>query len=402
MIKRESIYILVVLLLTLTSCENTNWSESFQERSTDPFGTYILANELENLFDNNETRVLDEHIYDYLLDDASMSVENHANYVCVKSYAYRLDDLSTAKILEYVALGNDAFLALSYFNETLQKELNFEVSNEDGNTYNIQALKELDGNLYLKGKSKSYYYDRNLKNNYFETIDTTTTVVLGTQKAKGVTNPNFIKIKHGLGYVFLHTQPIAFTNYYLLKDENAAYVEQVFSYLPDRDIILDTQRHRSTYNQNKGDRPKTSALNFFYSNPSLKWSLYVAFFGLLLFLFLNARRKQRAIPELKPLKNSTQDFTHTIANLYLKEENHKNLVTKKITYFLEKVRSLYHIDTQNLNDSFVEKLAAKSGNTEHTTKYLINTIITVNKRSQCSQDELIRLNTLIENFFKNK
>ena len=44
------------------------------------------------------------------------------------------------------------------------------------------------------------------------------------------------------------------------------------------------------------------------------------FFSLLLFMRFNARRKQRPIPIIEPLKNSTVEFTHTIANLYLKEK----------------------------------------------------------------------------------
>ena len=115
----------------------------------------------------------------------------------------------------------------------------------------------------------------------------------------------------------------------------------------------------------------------------------------------NSRRKQRPIPVIEPLKNSTVAFTHTIANLYLKEQDHKNLVDKKIMFFLEKVRTRYLIDTHNLNSSFMEKLALKSGNELANTKYLINTIISLNKKSECSEEELIVLNKMIENFFKN-
>ncbi|SNR15960.1 DUF4350 domain-containing protein [Tenacibaculum jejuense] len=399
--KSNRFYIIGVLLFTIVGCKKTNWRENYQERSKDPFGTYIFANELENLFNDNEFEVLDEHIYDYLLINP-VTTKDQGNYVCVKSYAYQLDKKTIKKLLDFVAVGNTVFLASNSFSSILQKELSFETKNLDDIVYSIEDLKQLDATLYLNNNQlspKKTYFDRNLRRNYFESIDSTKTTVLGTQNINSERDKaNFIKIRHGEGHVFLHTQPIVFTNYYLLKD-NASYVENVFSYLPDRPIFLDTQTKRSKYKKNKEQK---SALNFFYKHPSLKWALHVAFFGLLLFLFLNARRKQRAIPELKALKNSTQDFTHTIANLYLKEDNHKNLVTKKITYFLEKVRTKYHLDTQNLNASFIEKLAAKSGNTEHTTKYLINTITTINKRSQCSQEELVQLNSLIENFLKNK
>ena len=402
MLKRTKLYIIGFVLFSLIGCKKTNWRENYQERSKEPFGTYIFANELETLFNYNEFTVLDEHIYDYLLINP-VTTKDQANYVCIKSYAYQLDKKTTKKLLDFVAVGNDIFLSLNSFNDTLEKELNFKTENLDSTVYDIEFLKELDGTFYLNNqefKVDKFYFDRNIRKNYFKSLDSTKTVVLGSQNVPSEgKKPNFIKISHGEGNVYLHTQPIVFTNYYLLKDTAPKYVENVFSYLPDRSVLLDTQTKRSKYNYRDEEK---SALQFFYKHPTLKWALYVGFIGLLLFLFLNARRKQRAIPELKPLKNSTQDFTHTIANLYLREDNHKDLVNKKITYFLEKVRSKYHLDTQNLNSTFIEKLAAKSGNTEHTTKYLINTITTINKRSQCSQEELVQLNSLIENFIKNK
>ncbi len=399
----KNTFLLIALILLTISCKKTDWRENFRERSKAPFGTYIIANELEGIFKPNDFISLQQHIYDHFIDIYYDNEADYANYLCVKSYAYRLDNTSIDRLLSFVAAGNDMFLSLNYFDEYLKEQLQFDVENLDEEAYTVDELRTLGGIVYLNGdnfEKNTFTYDRNLRRNYFTKYDTINTTVLGTQKI-GPSNKqaNFIKVKHEQGNIYLHTQPIAFTNYYLLKDKHE-YVENVLSYLPDnRTIIWDPQVKFSKNNKQKDD---TSPLKFFMKHPTLKWALYIAFIGLLTFLLLNARRKQRAIPELKALKNSTQDFTHTIANLYLKEDNHKNLVTKKITYFLEKIRTNYHLDTRNLNTDFIEKLAAKSGNTVQSTKYLINTITTINKRSQITQDELVRLNTLIENFFKQK
>jgi hypothetical protein len=116
-------------------------------------------------------------------------------------------------------------------------------------------------------------------------------------------------------------------------------------------------------------------------------------------MLFNARRKQRAIPIINPLENTTVAFTQTIASLYLKEEDHKNVADKKIAFFLEKVRTKYLLNTANLNKDFIQHLAAKSGNEIENTNYLINTIITLHKRSECSKEELLILHKMIENFF---
>lgn len=392
------------LALLFIGCNNTDWRENFREGSTAPFGTYIISKEAKNLFKNNDVIILNEHINDYLIKEALDDNTNHVNYIVVKSSATKMGDITIDKLLDFVGSGNDAFLSLNFFNKTLKEKLGFETTNLDKRAYISEDLKELKGSLYLKNtkfKDSIFEYDRNIRQNYFSSYDTLQTVVLGTQKiASNEKVPNFIKIRYNKGNFFLHTQPITFTNYYLINGKQA-YIENILSYLPNRKVLWDPQVKRSKLISEKENKPN-SALSFFMKHPSLKWSLYVSFIGLLLFLLLNSRRKQRAVKEVKPLKNSTQDFTHTIANLYLKEDNHKNIVTKKITYFLEKMRTQYHIETHNLNSNFIESLAAKSGNTVHTTKYLINTIIALNKKSECTQDELLRLNTLIENFLQNK
>lgn len=385
----------------MQSCSETDWRENYRESSKAPFGTYIIHNEIENLFDANEIIFLKENITDYFDDIYYDNTPNYANYVCIKGYANKLDQISTNRLLAYVEAGNDAFFALTYFNESLKEALNFDLTNLDANKFEDRVLKHLKSTFFLHPENTKdgvkYQFSRNIKRNYFSEFNSENTTVLGTQLVDGKPQPNFIRIKYGNGYVYLHSQPVAFTNYYLLKGKEN-YVKQVFSFLSDATILWDSQLSpRKEANEDE----KKSVFKFFLQHTSLKWSLYVAFIGLLLFLLFNARRKQRAIPVIEKLKNSTVDFTHTIANLYLKEDNHKNLVDKKITYFLERVRSTYYLDTQKLNTDFIEKLASKSGNKLSTTRYLINTLVALHKKSVCTQDELMRLNTLIENFFEN-
>jgi hypothetical protein len=166
-------------------------------------------------------------------------------------------------------------------------------------------------------------------------------------------------------------------------------------------VYWDSQTKKSKY-ANESDKDNDSIFNFFLQHKTLTWFLFVSSAGLLLFMLFNARRKQRAIPIIKPLENTTVAFTQTISSLYLKEQDHKNLADKKIAFFLEKVRTKYLLDTSILNKDFIEHLAAKSGNKIENTNYLINTIITLHKRSECSQEELLVLHKMIENFFNKQ
>jgi len=389
-------------MMTFVQCKKTNWYENYRENDKSPFGTYIIYNEADKLFNNNEVIYLKENIFDYLAENYVDIEENYANYICIKSSADKLHGIGLKDLLDFVYNGNDAFLALNYFSDELKEILEFETQNSDKTIFAPVNLKKLKGELYLENNDfdkQNFSYDRNLRKNFFESYNDEKTIVLGTQKILNVDEPVFIKIYHGKGAVYLHTQPIVFSNYNLLNN-NYKYAENALSYLPNKKTLWDPQVMEGDFASNNSSESRESVFKFFLQNPSLKWSLYIFFFGLLLFMLFNARRKQRPIPIIPELKNSTVEFTHTIANLYLRENDHKGLVDKKIQYFLERVRRKYYINTNNLNDSFVKSLALKSGKSKTATNYLINTIISLNKKYECTQDELYRLNTLIDNFFK--
>ena len=391
-------YAPLLLLFLLIGCNKTDWNENFKEKEKSPFGNYIIYNEAETLFKNQKVTLLKENIYDYLAFNSAYDSTKTYNYVAIKHSGYKLTNTGVTELLDFVAKGNNVFLAFNSFKDSLKSSLKFTTNNLDKDVYDVKGLKKLEGTFELNNKAfskTSFSFDRNIRRNYFLQYNENTTSVLGTFAVDGEKVPNFIKIHYGEGAFYLHTQPIAFTNYYLLNNKEE-YAANVFSYLPNADVIWDPQIKSSKYEDKKED--DNNVFKFFLEHPTLTWFLFVSLIGLLLFMLFNARRKQRPIPIIKPLQNSTVEFTQTIANLYLKEQDHKNLVDKKIAYFLEKVRSKYLLDTSNLNTDFIEKLASKSGNDLQRTKYLVNTIITLNKKTECLEEELIVLHKMIENF----
>ncbi|MCI2228504.1 hypothetical protein MC378_04945 [Polaribacter sp. MSW13] len=392
---------ILLLIVQLTSCNKTNWNESFREKDKNPFGTYILYNEAKDFLNTNDVVYLKENIYDYLYNNYSTTSKDFGNYICIKDNAYKITDSGVDNLLSFVSDGNNAFISLNTFSNYLKEQLDFTTNNLDKQVYKIADLKKRKGNFYLENeafKNNTYAFDRNIQRNYIVKYNTNKTIVLGTTEIDGEKLPNFIKIYHGKGAIYIHTNPIVFTNYYLLKDKET-YTENVFSYLNNITVLWDPMSKYSKYS-NKREKDNTSVFKFFLKHKTLTWFLIVSFVGLLLFMLFNARRKQRVIPIIHPLQNTTVAFTQTISSLYLKENDHKNLVDKKIAFFLEKVRTKYLLDTSNLNASFIEKLAAKSGNKLQNIKYLINSIIALNKKVECSEENLLVLHKMIDNFFR--
>lgn len=390
--------VLGIVLFIFSSCKKTDWEENYKEREKSPFGNYIISKEAPSIFKDQEIIFLKENFYDFLI--LNRDTTKTKTYLLIKNTANKQTDVGNKALLNFVKQGNTIFLSLNDFHNDFKKPLEFKTVVQDSAVYSIADLKKLAGSFSLENldfKSDGYNFDRNIRRNYFELFNKNKTTVLGTTNIGGKELPNFIKINFGKGVFYLHSNPIVFTNYFLLNG-NTSYVSHLLSYVPKETILWDVHVKASKYSNAQQKQP--SIFKFFLKHASLTWFLFVSFIGLLLFMLFNARRKQRAIPVVTHLENTTVAFTQTIANLYLSEGDHKNLVEKKTAFFLEKVRSKYLLDTTVLNAVFIQNLATKSGNELQKTKYLIHSIIALSKKDQCTEEELIGLQKMIENFLK--
>jgi hypothetical protein len=84
--------------------------------------------------------------------------------------------------------------------------------------------------------------------------------------------------------------------------------------------------------------------------------------AVLVFILFNAKRRQRVVPIIEPLKNTSVDFIRSIGNLYMQEGDFHDMMAKKSQYFLSKVRTELLIDTQVLDEEFEKKLHLKTEN----------------------------------------
>jgi hypothetical protein len=204
-------------------------------------------------------------------------------------------------------------------------------------------------------------------------------------------------VPFGRGNVFLHLEPKVFTNYHILKEDRYTYVEGVLAYLPDDDVYFDSfTKIQTSYD---GDVEKESNLGWFLEQLSFKWAWYTAIIFGILFMIFNAKRRQRVIKIIQPLQNTTVAFVKTVSNLYFDTKDHKNLIDKKITYFLEKIRHDLNLNTDNLNEEFIEKLADKTGKKQEDVKKVINYINLMKSKKEFFEENLIKLNKHIEAFY---
>lgn len=387
-----AIILIAVFGLGIKRTKTVDWEESFNEKSNKPYGLSILYKELPKLFEDYKLRTVYHQPSSYLTANSEFGYGDHhaeGNYIIIGNSDY-LTDFSVDKLLGFVEAGNTLFISDYYYaqrlHDTLGVDVDFEYNQKNDS---ITSLSFQNKNL------NTTKIDKNEGDYFFSSFDSINHTILGyaeTDKKR----VNFIKIPFGDGNILLHTEPKAFTNYNILKDDRYRYVESALSYLPDADVYFDSYAKRQTP---YGEAEEESNLSWFLEQLSFRWAWYTALIFLLLFMIFNAKRRQRIIRIIKPLQNTSLAFVKTISNLYIETKDYKNLIDKKITYFLEKVRTDFNIDTSNLDDDFIKKLAAKAGRKSDDVSQLINYIKWLRTKDELSEESLIKLNRFIEAFY---
>ena len=391
-------FIIVALVITaslfvgIKHTKTVDWEESFNEKSNKPYGVSVLYKELPKLFNKHKVRTVYHQPASYLKAHAEDRFGDHAaegSFIIIGNSDY-LEDDSIDELLHFVDSGNTLFISdYNYpqkIHDTLGISTKYLINEKDRISY--QSLEYVN--------TKDIPIDRNDGDNYFFEFDSRNYNVLGHSKID-YKHVNFIEIPFGEGHIYLHTEPKAFTNYNLLKDDRYTYAEGVLSYLPDNNIYFDSYTKIQTGYD--GNVDKESNLSWFLEQLSFRWAWYTAIIFGILFMIFNAKRRQRIIRIIKPLHNTTVGFVKTVSNLYFVTQDHKNLIDKKITYFLEKTRTDYNLDTTILDDTFIENLASKSNKKKEDVKNLIDFIIWLRTKHAVSEENLIKLNRYIESFY---
>ncbi len=363
-----------------------NWFPSYVSKHKIPYGTYVLHNELKSIFSTTQIDEIKIPPYLFLQDSTKLGT-----YVFIDD-AINFGEDEFNKLLQFVKRGNDVFISTHGITiDTLNIETEGIFSTAIEQT---PFFKLMNRNL----SSKEFNFDREFHNTSFVKIDTASTIVLGktgyinqneNRVAEGI---NFVKQPYGKGNLYLHTFPEAFTNYFILKSSNNQYTASVLSYLDDsKPIFLDAY-------YKTGKSRITSPMHYLLSSKSLKWAYYIALIGIMFFVIFEGKRKQRYIPIITPLKNQTLAFTRTIANMYYEKSEHKNIAEHKISYLLEYIRAKLHVPTVTINDQFYTYVASRSSIDKEKVISLFNYIDQVHLKNTITKEELIKLNTLIEEF----
>ncbi len=370
----------LLVLLEMSKADVVDWRKTYQTDKKSPFGLFIFNQEIDKLLNNQLTRV-ESSPYNYYQSEKKYAPHN------ILFIAKNIDPESWKKVLNMVEEGSDVLVITDEHLDFILDSTKIEFRNINSEDINILKLSD------QQFKNDSLIIDKFPNRSGFRYIDSADQM-LGSAYTVGLAGANFIKINKGKGHIYYHTEPLFLTNYYLLKPNSDKYLQDVFSYLPERKTIWFSTGKSL---QKSGGSP----LSFILANPSLKYAWYLLLAGLIIFIFFQAKRKQRIIPIVKPLENKSVEFVKSIGNLYLQEGDFHDMMAKKAQYFLHKVRLEFYLDTKTLDTDFAKKLQLKTGKPLDK----IEEAITLLKNAQhpyasVQKDDLIKMNKILDDILK--
>jgi hypothetical protein len=372
---------------------------TLQKKDKIPYGTYVAFNSLKDLFPSTAVYTNGHEPGNW---DSLSKYETRQAYIVVTD-KFNAEKEEMRRLTEFAKKGNDVFISARYLSAAADGIFGCSSSSYDVSFYPDALANDtmrislrnppFTGNNKYKYPGKGFY-------SYFDKVDTATTDVLGYDE-KG--RPDFIHLRIGNGNFYLHMEPLAFSNYFLLHKNNIGYYEKVMSVInPAVTKIVWDEYYLNQSLRRDDPQKKKGWLSVLFRYPALKAALLTAIFTLLLYVLLEMRRKQRYIPVLSKPKNDSLDFVKTIGRLYYDKGDHKNLCRKMSAYFLEHVRNKYKLPTGTLNEEFITNLKFKSGEEETVIREIVTFINYIEGAPAISSKQLIYFHKILDTFYKKE
>jgi hypothetical protein len=362
-----------------------DWRVTLSKDDKNPYGGYIVYHLLKDIFPGTVIQSHRTPVYDQINNYR----DNSSAYLLLSSQ-FNLSGTDFEEMKDYIKRGNYIFTSSLNFKKSFTDTLGFKtfsrvsILKQDSTSINFV-------NPLLKSE-KNYVFNKSTIDEYFLSFDTARTLILGVNNDG---QPNFIKIDYGAGAFFIHAAPLCFSNYFMMYKDNAEYTAKALSYVPKEVKTIYWDEYYKL-----GPGGAATPLRFFLSNEFLRWALRLAIIGLLIYALFEMKRRQRVIPVIERLRNTTLDFIKTVSSVYFNQKDNNSIASKKVNYFLEYVRHRFYLQTQQIDENFIQQLSRKSGVEKTDVEYLVKLLDEVNSGYAVSDKLLLKLNHQIEIFYK--
>ena len=391
--------------LYIRSSPHYQWFESYDASSEQPYGTAFIQKMLRSYRSGNEFIVNERS----RLKDVLNKIDDPArtDYVFIGQNIF-LDEESISAIAKFIDQGGNAFIASFTPPDQVLQAIYFEEcgvpveytqNTQESvrmNFFHPEVRLQEPPRFAYRVVNKEFSYSWNFVSETVFCDSSRSIAALGFQDEKLV---NFIRVRAGNGNLYLHSNPLIFTNYFLTKRENLDYVSAVFSHLDGRDLIWD--EYSKTYFPGRNN-PYDSPLYYILQQPSLKYAWWLLLATVALYVIFASKRKQRVLPVLEVKTNTSLEFVNLISRLHYKNGNHLDMAHKKMKYFLYFVRSKYGIHVEKFREEHIRRLAEKSRVKYADVEMIFSRYYLIEDRfkNNIEANRLVDLYDAIENFYR--
>ena len=220
---------------------------------------------------------------------------------------------------------------------------------------------------------------------------------------------NFIKVKHGKGYLYFHSNPEMFYNYQLKRFHGFKYAEFALNQLPKEQNIYLLELGRLSDNYGNEDTDDTSGADgktddsyftLIFQNPTLLMALLLSILGIILFTIFRTKRTQPVVPYIAKKKNMTLAFTETITSIYFAKRQPYGLLQVQRKNFYATIQKHFFIDlNRGSNDKVLDVLAEKCNMTRTEINEIVNMLETKEAFS-ISDQYIAEVNKKMHRFYR--
>ncbi|WP_422360124.1 DUF4350 domain-containing protein [Reichenbachiella sp.] len=358
----------------------TIWLESYSKFDKIPYGNYVLYHQLEDIFSAGV-----QPSFESLNQSIDESTSN-TNLIIINN-VFEAEEYEIERLLNFVDNGNQVMIISRQVSDFLLDTLGLSTSFEYSSTVesNVQHSIVADTSRY-SGPSFNIYFK-----SYFDSLSAAQP--LGYRSDSLV---NFIGLPYGMGRIFIHLHPSAFTNAFILTKNNDKYIRDVLAHMPNQPTIWDE------YYKARKNYIKQSPFQQVLSTNGLRQALYLTLTGTFLYMIFYSKRKQRIIPILTPKSNASAEFIETMGQLYYNESDHKDIGMKRVSFFLAEIREKYRIDTSQLDQNFAQKVSSLSGVSKDLIDQLIINFKTINASDEVLPIRIIEQDELLKKYYKKE
>lgn len=395
------VVVLVFLYLSLNK-NRYNWFETYASKSDQPFGTRYFHDLLESYatagFIDNKTKPLE-----VLLDTAASATPT--TYVST-GYFWDGDSVSAAALLRFIEAGNEAFIIVNVEPQTLLEKAYLRECSSFIKFPTVES-KTITANFFHPtfASSGGYAFTHRVKDedvdyswhyvNSYALCDSAYSIVpLGFFDTDHV---NFFKIPYGKGNLFVHTNPMLFTNYFMVEESGVDYAAAVISHSPNRKIIWDD--YQAGFSFNRRPNAYNNPLYYILEQPALRYAWWMMLALALIYVVFAAKRQQRFIPVVEKKTNTSLAFLKMVSSLHFRNGNNADMARKKMRYFLHTVRSRYGLHTHTIDAQFIEKLSTKSQVSQQELELIFQQYRIINNFQEIDSAPLVNLYNAIQNFY---